>query len=131
VKVTGFTFIRNALIYDYPIREAILSVMPLCDEFVVAVGNSDDETLELIQQLDSPKIRILETVWDDSLRANGEVLAVETNKAFNPSETVYRTASKFNSSSNRSHELEIYQRYFDGTQKPQRSFERCITLDWN
>lgn len=81
MKVTGFTFIRNALIYDYPIREAILSVMPLCDEFVVAVGNSDDETLELIQQLDSPKIRILETVWDDSLRANGEVLAIETNKA--------------------------------------------------
>jgi len=40
MKVTGFTFIRNALIYDYPIREAILSVMPLCDEFIVAVGNS-------------------------------------------------------------------------------------------
>lgn len=81
VKVTGFTFIRNALIYDYPIREAIRSVLPLCDEFFVAVGQSDDTTLELIHDIGSPKIRIIETVWDDALRANGEVLAVETNKA--------------------------------------------------
>jgi hypothetical protein len=81
VKVTGFTFIRNALIYDYPIREAIRSVLPLCDEFLVAVGNSDDSTLELIEGIGSSKIRIIETVWDDTLRANGEVLAVETNKA--------------------------------------------------
>ncbi len=81
VKVTGFTFIRNALIYDYPIREAIHSVLPLCDEFIVAVGHSDDTTLELIQGIGSSKIRIIETVWDDTLRANGEVLALETNKA--------------------------------------------------
>jgi glycosyltransferase involved in cell wall biosynthesis len=81
VKVTGFTFIRNALIYDYPIREAIRSVLPLCDEFLVAVGHSDDATLELIEGIGSSKIRIIETVWDDTLRANGEVLAVETNKA--------------------------------------------------
>lgn len=82
VKVTGFTFIRNALIYDYPIREAIMSVLPVCDGFVVAVGHSDDETLQLIEGLNDPKISIIETVWDDSLRENGAVLAVETNKAF-------------------------------------------------
>lgn len=82
VKVSGFTFIRNALIYDYPILEAIHSVLPLCDEFVVAVGQSDDGTLALIQGIGSPKIRVIETVWNDSLRENGEVLAVETNKAF-------------------------------------------------
>jgi len=81
MKVSGFTFIRNALIYDYPILEAINSVLSLCDEFVVAVGKSDDDTLALIQSIDSPKIRIIETVWDDALRTNGEVLAVETNKA--------------------------------------------------
>jgi len=82
VKVTGFTFIRNALIYDYPIREAIMSVLPVCDAFVVAVGHSDDETLQLIEGLNDPKISIIETVWDVSLRENGAVLAVETNKAF-------------------------------------------------
>jgi hypothetical protein len=81
MKVTGFTFIRNALIYDYPIREAILSILPLCEEFIVAVGNSNDATMELINGLGSQKIRIVETIWDDSLRENGEVLAVETNKA--------------------------------------------------
>ena len=40
MKVTGFTFIRNAVINDYPIAEAINSILPLCDEVVVALGNS-------------------------------------------------------------------------------------------
>ena len=82
MKVSGFTFIRNALKYDYPIVEAILSILPICDEFIIAIGNSDDDTLALIQKIDSNKIKIIQTVWDDSLRANGEVLAIETNKAF-------------------------------------------------
>ena len=82
MKVSGFTFIRNALKYDYPIVEAILSILPICDEFIIAVGNSDDDTLALIQKIDSNKIKIIQTVWDDTLRANGEVLAIETNKAF-------------------------------------------------
>jgi hypothetical protein len=82
MKVTGFTIIRNAIKYDYPVVEAILSILPICDEFVVAVGNSEDETLQLIKNIDSPKIKIIETVWDDSLRKGGQVLAIETNKAF-------------------------------------------------
>jgi hypothetical protein len=54
----------------------------LCDEVIVAVGNSEDGTLALIQSIDPSKIRIIETTWDDSLRENGAVLADETNKAF-------------------------------------------------
>lgn len=81
MKVTGFTIVRNALKYDYPAVEAITSVLPLCDEFVVAVGKSEDDTLALIQSIDSDKIRIIETVWDDSLKTGGRVLAVETDKA--------------------------------------------------
>ena len=80
MKVTGFSFIKNAITYDYPIVEAITSILPICDEFVVAVGKSDDDTLQLIQNID-PKVRIIETVWDDSLREGGRVLAVETDKA--------------------------------------------------
>lgn len=80
--VAGFSFIRNAVKYDYPIVESITSVLPLCDIFVVAVGKSEDETLELIQGINDPKIQILETVWDDNLREGGKVLAEETNKAF-------------------------------------------------
>jgi hypothetical protein len=82
MKVAGFSFIRNALKYDYPIVEAITSILPICDEFIVAVGKSEDATLSLIQSIPSPKIKIIETVWDDALREGGRVLAEETNKAF-------------------------------------------------
>ncbi len=82
MKVAGFTIIRNAIKYDYPVVEAINSILPICDEFIVAVGNSEDETLQLIKSINSPKIKIIETVWDDSLRQGGQVLAIETNKAF-------------------------------------------------
>ncbi len=82
MKVTGFSFVKNALIYDYPIVEAIQSILPICDDFVIAIGKSDDETLALIQSIDSNKITILETEWDETLREGGRVLAVETDKAF-------------------------------------------------
>lgn len=82
MKVSGFSFIKNALKFDYPIIEAITSILPICDEFIVAVGKSDDDTLEYIKSINSPKIKIIETIWDDSLREGGRVLADETNKAF-------------------------------------------------
>lgn len=82
MKVSGFTIVRNAIKFDYPVVEAIQSILPVCNEFVVAVGNSDDGTLDLIKSIQSDKIKIIETVWDDSLREGGAVLASETNKAF-------------------------------------------------
>ena len=82
VKVVGFTFIRNALKYDYPIVEAIQSILPLCDEVVVGIGNSEDETSALIKSINSPKITCFPSNWDDNLREGGRVLADETNKAF-------------------------------------------------
>lgn len=81
MKVTGFTFIRNAIANDYPVAEAIRSVLPLCDDFVVALGNSTDETAELIKSISPDKIKIIHTVWDDSLQKGGQVFAEETNKA--------------------------------------------------
>lgn len=82
MKVAGFTFIRNAVKNDYPVVEAITSILPLCDEFVVALGNSDDDTESLIKGINSPKIRIIHTVWDEGLRDGGAVFAAETDKAF-------------------------------------------------
>jgi hypothetical protein len=82
MKISGFTFIKDAITYDYPIIEAIQSILPLCDEVIVAVGKSTDETLALIKNINDPKIKIIETVWDETQRENGQVLAVETNKAF-------------------------------------------------
>jgi hypothetical protein len=81
MKISGFTIIRNAIKYVYPVVEAINSILPLCDEFVVAVGNSSDDTLDLVRQMKSPKIKIIETVWDDSLREGGRTFALETDKA--------------------------------------------------
>ncbi len=81
MKVSGFTIIRNALTYDFPVVESIQSILPLCDEVVVSVGNSTDNTLELIKSISSPKIKIIESIWDDSLRKGGLLLAKETNKA--------------------------------------------------
>src|SRR5690606_37434901 len=80
IRVCGFSFIRNGLKFDYPFVEAIHSVLPLVEEFVLAVGHSNDETLEIDQSI-SPKVRIIQTVWDD-LRDGGRVLAQETDKAF-------------------------------------------------
>ena len=79
--ISGFTIARNVVKADYPLREAVFSILDLCDEFVIAVGNSDDGTLEFVQSFNHPKIKIIETVWDDSLRTGGRVLAVETDKA--------------------------------------------------
>lgn len=81
MNICGFSFVRNAIKYDYPVKESIRSILPIVEEFIVNVGNSEDGTLELIQSIDSPKIRINESTWDDSLKRGGHVLAVETNKA--------------------------------------------------
>jgi glycosyltransferase involved in cell wall biosynthesis len=82
MKVSGFTIIRNAITYDFPVVESILSILPLCDEVIVSVGNSNDTTLELIKSIQSPKIKIIESSWDESIRKGGLLLAKETNKAF-------------------------------------------------
>lgn len=82
MKVAGFSFIRNALLYDYPVVEAVKSILPVCDHFVLAVGDSQDQTLDLVRSIGDSKLHILPTTWDDSLRTGGRVLAIETNKAF-------------------------------------------------
>lgn len=81
MKVCGFTFIRNAEKFDFPIVEAITSILPVCDYFVVAVGKSDDGTRKIIENLAPKKITIVDTVWDKSLKKGGIVYATETNKA--------------------------------------------------
>lgn len=82
MKVAGFTFIRNAVKYDFPVVEAITSVLPLCDLFVVALGRSEDQTEELLRGISGDKIRIIPSEWDETMTHGGEVYACETNKAF-------------------------------------------------
>jgi len=66
MKISGFTIARNVIKFNYPILESIQSILPLCDEFIVNVGDSEDDTLDLIQSIDSDKIRIIQNVWDFS-----------------------------------------------------------------
>ena len=75
------SLIRNAIKYDYPIEEAIRSILPICDKVIVSVGNSEDDTRKLVENIAPNRIEIIYTVWDESLREEGKVLAVETDKA--------------------------------------------------
>jgi hypothetical protein len=82
MKISGFTIVRNAVLYDYPVVEAITSILPVVDEMIVLVGNSNDNTEDLIRSIHSDKIKIHYSVWDENLRKGGVVLATETDKAF-------------------------------------------------
>jgi hypothetical protein len=79
VKISGFTIVRNAIRLDFPIEASIRSILPICDEVVVNVGRSEDETLELVRSISDPKLRIIETEWDMSRR--NSVLGLETHRA--------------------------------------------------
>ena len=81
MKICGFTFVRNAVKLDYPVVESITSILPIVDLFIVSVGNCDDGTLQLMESIGSPKIKIVHSTWDESLKEDGQVLAVETDKA--------------------------------------------------
>ena len=82
MKISGFTIIKNAIKNDYPVLEAITSILPVVDEMIVAVGDSEDDTVDLIRSIASDKVRIVHSVWDPEKRKGGEILAIETNKVF-------------------------------------------------
>ena len=81
MKISGFTIIKNAILNDYPIVEAITSILPVVDEMIVLIGDCDDETETLIASIADKKIIMHHSVWNPNLRSGGEVLAEETNKA--------------------------------------------------
>jgi len=64
-RVSAFSIVKNAERYDYPVQVALRSVLPLCDELLVNVGRSDDRTLELVRELDDPRIRVFERAWSE------------------------------------------------------------------
>jgi hypothetical protein len=79
VRISGFTIVRNAIKLDFPVEASIRSILPVCDEVVVNVGRSEDETLDLVRSIADPRIRIIETEWDMSRR--NTVLGAETLRA--------------------------------------------------
>ena len=81
MTISGFSYVKNGLEYGYPFLEAIQSILPVCDEFVIAVGDSTDGTRQAIEDLKSGKIKIIDTVWDMSLRKGGKIFAQQANAA--------------------------------------------------
>ena len=79
MRVSGFTIVKNGVKLGYPMVESIRSILPVCDEFIVSVGKSEDNTLDVIRSLKDPKIRIIETVWNQSQGCT--VLSEQTNIA--------------------------------------------------
>ena len=73
MKVSAFTFIKNGQILGYPFIQSIQSILPIVDEFVINVGQSEDNTLELIQSINDPKIRIIQSTWNDNMHDRGYV----------------------------------------------------------
>src|SRR5437588_8665034 len=77
--LSGFTLVRNAVSLDYPIVPAIRSVLAVCDEVVVNVGRSEDETRDLVASVRDPRVRIVDSEWDFTKK--NEMLSIETLKA--------------------------------------------------
>jgi hypothetical protein len=82
MKISGFTIVRNAVKCDYPVVQSIRSILPVVDEMIVLIGQGEDNTEDLIRSIQSDKLRIHHSVWDENLNQGGKVLAAETDKAF-------------------------------------------------
>ena len=75
ISISGFTFIRNGVELGFPFEASIRSLLPLVDEFVVAVGRGNDETLARVLAIGDPKIRVIETLWNERMADRGFVYA--------------------------------------------------------
>lgn len=83
MKISGFSFCRNASKLYYPVAESIRSILPVCDEFVVAVGKGDpdDNTREAIEGIGDPRVKIIDTEWTDREKLRGWIHSQQTNVA--------------------------------------------------
>jgi hypothetical protein len=83
MRISGFSFTKNADTLYYPVAESIRSILPICDEFVIAVGKGSpgDRTRELIEAINDPKIRIIDTVWENPRGTGTHIFGDQTNIA--------------------------------------------------
>ena len=83
MKISGFSMGRNVDKLYYPIKESVMSILPIVDEFVIAVGkgDEDDRTRKLLESIDSPKVKIIDTEWDLEKYPNGTENAHQTDIA--------------------------------------------------
>lgn len=83
-RVSGFTIVRNAERLEYPFRESVCSALPLCDEFIINCGDSEDATLALCESLQREfpnQIKLITSRWEKTNQAGGQQLRQQTDKA--------------------------------------------------
>jgi hypothetical protein len=83
MTISGFTMVKNAGKLYYPFKESLLSILPIVDEMVIALGDcdADDTTRQMIDDINSPKIKVVQTVWDTKAYPYGSELAHQTDIA--------------------------------------------------
>lgn len=83
MKISGFTMVRNATKYYFPIKESILSILPIVDEFIVALGEGDEDdcTKAEIESIGSEKIKVINRIWSEEDFIDGQIFAKETSFA--------------------------------------------------
>ena len=79
MKISAFTFLRNGLTYGYPFIESIKSLLPIVDEYIVVLGDSNDGSEKALLELKSSKIKIIHTIWSDKMRTGGKIFALQAN----------------------------------------------------
>ena len=80
--ISGFTIVRNARLLDYPFRESVLSVLPLCEEFIINCGDSTDDTLDICLALEHEtkgKVKVVQSIWDLEDQGGGLQLKSQTD----------------------------------------------------
>jgi len=73
MKVSAFTFIKNGQLLGYPFIQSIKSILPIVDEFIINAGFGEDNTLDEIKKINDPKIRIIQSHWNDNMKDRGFV----------------------------------------------------------
>jgi hypothetical protein len=94
MKIIGFTYVSNSILSELPVTESINSILPLCDEFYVLVGKSEDNTANVIQRIDSPRLRIFQVSSIIAAELNGLLNVLSRQRAdwlfyLKPSEIVH------------------------------------------
>jgi hypothetical protein len=81
MKISGFSFVRNGIQLYYPVVESIKSILPLVDEFIIAVGEGTDDTRQKIMDINDPKVKVIDTVWEEKYFKKGIINSIQTDIA--------------------------------------------------
>jgi hypothetical protein len=73
MQVSGFTFLRNGQKLGYPFVASIKSLLPIVDEFVIALGPCSDDTEKMLREIGDQKIKIIHTQWNEKINPDYSV----------------------------------------------------------